>query len=447
MTRKTTTHISIFVLCSIGILLCRQTLDDHLSILSGAVSRSLFCGEGGIMDCTRVIASDASWLFGLPLALWGIAYFLAVISLCMAGIVFRGDLPAAATRLGLYLCAAACLADVILGIIMLVEVRAVCGKCLLTYAINALLTVAFWRLRPTVNQGSPWLKLIPSWKGLRSELDGDYYENVVKLALLVLTMGSIMAILRRESYPFTELTQVMNLQVDQFVARMQDEKPEVDQRVFGEQPALGSAAAPLQIVAALDFTCSFCRLVARTLHDACVDHPESLRVAFVNFPMNTACNSAALAHEGGEEACWMARMAESAVAHGVFDAFCRGVLEVPSSRPLTRGSMVEALSSIGLDSRVSDASASTKDVDMALARDIEACRSAGIKVAPTLVVNGYLMEGAVPPWALERLLDSLIANKRSATAEEHQHAAVLQAPNDAAAGGNGASLVQRLLKE
>ncbi|WP_196073479.1 vitamin K epoxide reductase family protein [Nakamurella alba] len=67
-----------FVLCVIGFLLSGYLSYEHFT-----GSASLLCGEGSTVNCLAVTTSSWATVLGVPVAVAGLAYFVAMTLLCL----------------------------------------------------------------------------------------------------------------------------------------------------------------------------------------------------------------------------------------------------------------------------------------------------------------------------------------------------------------------------
>src|SRR5690242_12231836 len=70
-------------LAGAGVIVATVLLREHLTVLEGDIAGGLFCGGGGRFDCNTVAAHPSSWLLGLPLAAWGLAFYCVVAALAL----------------------------------------------------------------------------------------------------------------------------------------------------------------------------------------------------------------------------------------------------------------------------------------------------------------------------------------------------------------------------
>ena len=65
----------------------------YLTAVHFSTEELLACPGSGVVDCQAVLASDQSELFGIPIAIVGIAWFLIAGAFAVASLRYAGDEP------------------------------------------------------------------------------------------------------------------------------------------------------------------------------------------------------------------------------------------------------------------------------------------------------------------------------------------------------------------
>ena len=133
------------LLSAAGLAVAIVLLREHLMVNEGGVAGGLFCGGGGRFDCSAVAAHESSWLFGRPLAMWGVLYFILLTALALAALMPSRADRALARRVALVLTVASFGFDLWLSWVMVARIGAICLNCVATYVINFLLMLVLWR--------------------------------------------------------------------------------------------------------------------------------------------------------------------------------------------------------------------------------------------------------------------------------------------------------------
>jgi uncharacterized membrane protein len=118
---------------SLGLAAAGLALSVYLTIERVTAPGTLACPANAAVDCVRVTTSDQSTMFGVPVAVLGIGYFLAIGALCLP-IAWRRDTRA--VRGGRVALAASGVAFVVYLIYAeLFLIGAVCLWCTAVHAI------------------------------------------------------------------------------------------------------------------------------------------------------------------------------------------------------------------------------------------------------------------------------------------------------------------------
>jgi len=159
-----------FQLTTLVLALAGLGVSIYLTIAHFTESALLGCSESGLVNCTKVTTSAQSYVFGIPVAVLGLAFFLFAVAI-MSPWAWR------ATRREIHLVRVASLV-VGIGFVLyllyaeLFIIGSICLYCTSVHVITFLLfvltmgAVAAWGLRP----GAPWtLRLGRPGKGTEAE--------------------------------------------------------------------------------------------------------------------------------------------------------------------------------------------------------------------------------------------------------------------------------------
>jgi uncharacterized membrane protein len=137
------------LLALIMVFACIGLADAWYLMESAFTSSSLVCTIAGLEGCNVVAQSEYSRLFGLPLALYGVLFYVLFVG--CAFYVYTHAKPATA-RLLMYLSILGVLASGVFVYIQLALIKALCIYCLASAGIAVLLSilcVLLWRqMRP-----------------------------------------------------------------------------------------------------------------------------------------------------------------------------------------------------------------------------------------------------------------------------------------------------------
>lgn len=124
---------------TLGLSVAGLAVSGYLTLVHYTTSVQLACTSTGIVNCEKVTTSAQSMLLGLPVALWGVAFFVVAGALCLPQ-AWRSD--AQAVRVGR-------LVWVFLGVAMILrllyaelfQIDAICLWCTAVHVITVALFV------------------------------------------------------------------------------------------------------------------------------------------------------------------------------------------------------------------------------------------------------------------------------------------------------------------
>jgi protein-disulfide isomerase len=164
---------------------------------------------------------------------------------------------------------------------------------------------------------------------------------------------------------------------------------------------MGPADAAVTLVEFSDFQCPACRALAGSIRTVRERYPDELRVVYRHFPLKSHPHAIAAV-----------RASECAGAQGRFEAFHDALYAEQDSigelpwLHYARAAGVPDIRSFG-QCAASAAPLAT------LHQDTTAARKLGVKVTPTILVNGVLINGAPPAATLEQIVEKALAERRA----------------------------------
>jgi protein-disulfide isomerase len=163
-----------------------------------------------------------------------------------------------------------------------------------------------------------------------------------------------------------------------------------------DDPARGSAKAPVTIVLFSDFQCPFCARVSPTLEEVERAYGEKVRIVWKHQPLAFHPN-----------ALPAAEAAEAAREQGKFWQMHDRIFA--SQRELSQDAYQRFAREIGLDLRRFQESLRSGKARARIEEDQRLAARIGAQATPTLFVNGEKVEGAVPFSTLKAVIDRKLA--------------------------------------
>jgi protein-disulfide isomerase len=166
--------------------------------------------------------------------------------------------------------------------------------------------------------------------------------------------------------------------------------------VTGEDWRVGPLDAPVVLIEYSDYQCRHCAETAAVLHELTALYGEKLLLVHRHFPLRQAHPLAQKAAEAAEAAGAQGKFWE--MHHRLFAA--AGALE--------RERVATYAAEIGMDARRFLDDLDSGRYEDAVGEDFRSAVASGVRLPPTLFVNGILFEGARTAEALRARVDSLL---------------------------------------
>jgi len=167
-------------------------------------------------------------------------------------------------------------------------------------------------------------------------------------------------------------------------------------------PALGPESAPVTIVEFSDFQCPYCARAAPVVKQLHERYPDSVRIVYRHFPLDSVHPQARPAAEASLCAADQDRFWEY---HDVL---------FENARQLGEEDLIRYAEELGLDMAEFRTCLEEGRHAAQVERDLEAGRRAGVTGTPSFFVNGRMLGGAQPLEAFVRVIESELEG-RSAT--------------------------------
>ncbi len=359
---------------------------QHHTALQGGAS---FCNVDEVINCDLVNTSVYSEVGGIPIALFGFAFYLAIALVALAGHLQAGKHGHAAGLVvagGLVACAYAAFliwASATLG--------AVCLFCVATYIVDALVLLGgWWALAgDTSHIGNALV-------GKDGSLGRAITVGVV--ALIVATVGyrSLGDGGVSEAAAMGDLSQLYAL-------------PGGDVVVRGDEPVWGKPGAKWTLVEWVDYECPYCARAAGQVKDLVAKHPD-LKVVHKHYPLSNSCNPN-VSNAMHEHACNAAVAAVCAQDQGRFWEL--NELMFKNQKYLGPEDIAFMAEQVGLDTEALAACMAEPEAKATVDADITDGSTADIHSTPTLALLGVHPDGAIIVTKGTEALDLLLSAAES----------------------------------
>lgn len=388
-----------------GLFLAGHSTRRHFQIQVEGLAEESYCSVSETVNCDVVNASSYSEILGVPIAWWGILFYLLVGGLAfyaMGAPEERRSAAAFAWLLSLgslpYCAFLAYAAAFVLG--------AVCLECIGMYLVSIAFS-AF--LYPPL--GRPWTGapafLLDYAKAALGRASGlGFSPAVPRYALIAAAVylpgwGAIAAY-QAKAMPKRETT------VEQKLAEFGKE-PVSAIPVDPAWPVWGNPEARTTIVEVSEFQCPFCRQSAFQFRPYLQEFRSKVRFYFVHYPLDASCNTAvqATAHP---LACLAARAAVCAQERGDFWSYHDDVFR--AQKKLGPGLLLDLAAARGWDKEAFLSCMESPKTLERVQKDIRAAVPLGVTGTPAIFVDGRRLRKWKDPEFVRKAVRQAVSSAR-----------------------------------
>lgn len=375
--------IGALAVCAVGLAISGLSTRDHVRFRTSGGVQAGACAALVESGCGEAHRSPAAEILGVPISHLGSGFYLAGAGLAVLALARRrraGAAFSAAVAQTLGLMGLGAVGYSVYLATLLIRSGEACPFCIALYAVNAtLLALALvWWLRGQ-RKIAPRPLVVPF-----------AVAAGLGIAFLAITTPLLLRAMSRVPPPaLAGATNPGGKPLEHFV---------LPSRI----PSKGPSAPEDDLVEFSDLECPHCASLHQTVASL-VGSPEAagVRVRFVHFPLDAACNPH-VARSLHPTACRAARAAICAQEQGLFWPFVDRYYAVRP--PRSEQTALDVARDVGADVQRLAACIESDETSRILSEDIALGRSAGVRATPTLLVNGWTFEGALPRARLVEIL-------------------------------------------
>jgi len=395
---KVIKKIFIFIIAFVGFLTTIKLAMIYYDVNFNEYALPSFCSVNDFIDCDGIAKTTESQFLGVPLAYWGMFFYLFVIVLLFASKlkniiifkfleVFKNPLDYIAL-LGIF---SFCISMMLL-FLSLLEIKKICVLCAFTYVLNLLIGLIAIDYK---NGG-----LVKAFKQSVTDFL-DAIKNKVYLIAFV-----VVILLASGALTYTYASEVFTPQVTQHRELMgfmnaKSNKYTVKGNILGDKDG------KFTVYIYTDYNCPFCGAYSRMFHKAAKEL-KGFRVVHVNLPLDTDCNKY-LKNPFHQGSCTMARYAIAAEKQERLWAMDSKLFEF---QPTSEQQILDIAKSIKLDVDKLKQDAHSEEVFNELLRQIDDAHSKMVDATPSMIINGKVTVGIKPYSELVKILEDAGATRR-----------------------------------
>lgn len=368
---------------------------QNYRLKSGSLDSKSFCNINSQFNCDAVALSKYSEVFGVPVAVWGIATNAVLILFILAILLNLTAHRERLTRIAFWLSAVVFATSIVMGAISASQLGTYCLFCITAYVLS-IFQVTGLALNA---QGKLPSKLL-------EDIGGSLREqrwiaiSIIFIPILAF-LGNAMA---KESFGMKRTDWMVQESTHFWNAAETNNFNQTEGLVF----QVGSSEPKMVIVEFADFLCSHCKMASLPLHTFAESHPE-VRLIFKPYPLDGSCN-AGLTQKGDGLRCRLASVvmcAESSNQKGwiAHDYLFDNQSEISSGTWTENLKEIAALTGTTVETLTACIeSGETKDLILRMAEEGTKAKVPG---TPTIFVNGKKLDGGQFIPVLDATLKSL----------------------------------------
>lgn len=358
----------------LGIIVSAYATYHHLQV-KALGSTDAFCNISDKLSCDRIAQSAYSEFLSIPVAAWGLGYFIACLVVLWASRSNKS--PRAHLHTYVLLVVAGVLVSLVLGGISAVAIKVFCPTCIAVYVV-CLAQAAYLYTRR---------KEIPMPIEVSGIVTGGG-TAIIAVAITLVAFNLLRPALAPS--PTTAANTPGGKPAEGAGMMVLPNVSDIPLNLsaysgLGEDYRRGSESPKLTIVEFADFQCPACQSVAVMLHRLVDEFGTRVMAVFKNYPLDPACNSS-ITQKFHEHACSAAIIGRCAGQYGKFWNFHDRVYEKQSE--MNGQKLRDWAQELGLSGDQIDACAGSKDVLAKIKDDVDIANKLGIEGTPTLYFNG-----------------------------------------------------------
>lgn len=409
-----------------GFALSVLALHQHILLTNNLSTGPSFCNISATINCDAVNASEWSSILGVPIASYGMFFYLVLIGGAVAALLTRTFPPQAFAALALLSAVGANVGTVYLFAVSWLVIKALCLICIGLYLINFILLVLLWagvfpgHFKLALSEA---LQLIGKFINVvvRGGFSAtSWAARIVAFGLVLLAYANIVAPEVLLAY-YLEKQGEQRGPTTQEAVQMWEQAPaapgtlRLDDGVSGDYWQ-GSREAPIRIVEFADYGCGACRLMSTVLHELLARYEGTYLYVFRDYPLDSSCNPS-IPQPFHRYSCLATFIARCAGEQGKFwqaNEFLFSAQELESEEPMEKIQPVllaRAARVVGLDSEALTECVSSKRYLPAIHRDVNDGNALSLQGTPTFWINDKRVSSFAPE-VLEAIFKRILKDRR-----------------------------------
>lgn len=379
---------SIQMLALIGLALTIKLAFIYYSANYDKYALSSFCSVNDFIDCDGAAKTNTAQFLGIPLAYWGMFFYLTVLFLTFVDKlkeikflrfleVFKNPISYIAV-LGVV----AFVVSMILAGISLFGIHKLCILCVVTYLIDLIIAL--------IATNGMFKNIILAFKTTIIDFVNGAKKYFKTFIILMLISTAFL------TYSGVSLNFVPHIKQRKDIMKYRKIKVN-PYRVKGN--ILGNENADVIIELYSDYVCPLCYINNIMLHQAAKEF-KNIKVIHHNYPLDKECNTY-VSINIHPKACYMSKVAIAAREQGNYWGMASLLYE---KQPKKDEDVMNLVDELGIDSKKFFADMYSSSVEKEILKEIDYAEELEIDATPTMIINGETYVGVKPYYDLKEIL-------------------------------------------
>jgi len=394
----------------LGLVVSGYLLFRGLALLSISVPGTIdLCSELLGAGCDEALLSASSKFLGMPLAGWGVVYYITLLGLLILGGLLREDFDLEATVGSMTLAVIGACVSIFLLVNIVAGWVPFCPLCLVLHTINLLLVVVIWwqsrksakQLYQGIRAGGIYLLKGRAESHRRARWKVLGFISVALIAIVCYQWIFVEVRLRSAD-------KNVSFKPRQVLYEYTSAIPQ-DIPIGAGDPRLGSGDLSVHLVVFNSFQCPGCRKFSGTVHQLASRFGDHLTVIFKHFPLGSDCNPK-IQKDLHPWSCLAARAAEAAHTQGKFWLYHDSLFATEDK--IDRDNLLQIASDVGLNPVRFEEELNMESIRAKVRSDIDLGISLNVDSTPAIFLNGRRVRN-LSLQALDLLIKLELERKKS----------------------------------
>lgn len=277
-------YITLMLLLSIaGVLISGLLLYQHY--FPDFEMGFLSCGRGFSNPCIAVGQSRYSIISGLPVAAFGLLYFILLTFIILVADYAQEKYYKILAAIAFLLITAGLFADLLLGLLM-IKIGEICTLCILTYIINILLFITvFLFIRNNFIKKEIFESLTDFFKPSDSDEKASLSLSILFAFFLAFAVFTSTHIIKMKS----GADRTPDVQQSKLLSNFYSQKSEHIEFVPSNL-TIGKPDAKVKIYIFNDFLCSACHKLYQIEKFIIAKYKNNIQIIYYHYPLDSTCN-------------------------------------------------------------------------------------------------------------------------------------------------------------